>query len=324
MAFLASHLTAAYVLDLLLGDPRKLPHPVRWIGLLIGWMEGIFLDRNASAVQLKLAGCVFWSSVIVVVVAGTKVFIGLFAHLHPYLGHLAVIWLAYATLATRSLHRESARVALALRKGDLAEARGHLAMIVSRDTSHLSEKEIIRGLLETVSENISDGIIAPLLYLALGGPLGGMVYKAINTMDSMVGYKNDRYRHFGWFSARMDDLVNYIPARLSGLFLVGASALLGLDWRSAWHTLCRDARKMKSPNAGFPEAAVAGALNVQLGGVNVYFGQTVEKPALGTPEKLLTLEAYGSTVRLMYVTSLLGFFVALGIRFLQAHLQGDS
>jgi len=315
LLFLPSHLTAAYVIDLLLGDPRILPHPVRWIGRLITWMEGVFYEKNASPTLQRIAGCVLWSSVVVLVVAGTKVFIGVFVHLHPYLGDFAVIWLSYAALATRSLHQESARVARALRDGNIVLARERLAQIVSRDTSQLDEKDIVRALVETVSENISDGIIAPLFYLALGGPLGGMVYKAVNTMDSMLGYKNERYRYFGWFSARMDDVANLIPARLSGLLLVGATACMRLDWRSAWRTMRRDARKMKSPNAGYPEAAAAGALKVQLGGVNIYFGQPVEKPALGDPQEPLTLDTYRSMIRLMYITSLLGFGVALGIRF---------
>lgn len=316
MLFLPSYLTAAYVVDLLLGDPRKLPHPVRWIGRLITWMERIFYDKNAPPTLQRLTGCVFWSSVVLVVVSGTNVFIGVLSHLHPYLGPFAVIWLAYTTLATRSLHQESARVVRALNKGNIALARERLAWIVSRDTSQLEEKDIVRALVETVSENISDGIIAPLFYLALGGPLGGIVYKTVNTMDSMVGYKNDRYRYFGWFPARMDDLANLIPARLSGLLMVGASACLKMDWRSAWRAMRRDARKMKSPNAGYPEAAAAGALKVQLGGPSIYFGQTVEKPLLGDPEEPLTLDTYRLMIRLMYVTSLLGFALALGIRFL--------
>lgn len=315
MLFLPSHLTAAYVLDLLLGDPRKLPHPVRWIGMLITRMEKVFYEKSASPVLQRLAGCAFWSSVVLGVMAGSKLLLGFSMYIHPYLGHFAMIWLAYAALATRSLHGESARVARALRKGDIVLARERLAWIVSRDTSRLDEKDIVRALVETVSENISDGIIAPLFYLSLGGPLGGMLYKAVNTMDSMVGYRNERYRYFGWCSARMDDAANWIPARLSGLLLVGASACVKLDWRSAWHSMRRDARKMKSPNAGYPEAAAAGALNVQLGGANVYFGRLVEKPTLGAPDKPLSLDTYEAMIRLMYVTSLLGFAVALGARF---------
>jgi adenosylcobinamide-phosphate synthase len=315
MIFLPTHFAAAYVLDLVLGDPPLIPHPIRWIGVLISRLEKIFYDSKASPMLQRLAGCAFWCSVLVGVGSGTLFVMGVSSYLHPYLGHFIIIWLAYATLATRSLHVESGKVARALEKGDLDGARKFLARIVSRDTSALEEKGILRALVETVSENICDGIVAPLLYLAAGGPLCAMVYKAVNTMDSMVGYKNERYRYFGWFAARMDDLANWIPARLSGLFILGAARCLGLDWRQAWRIMRRDARKMKSPNAGYPEAAAAGALGVQLGGPSVYFGETVEKPVLGDPGEVLTIQAYRSMIRLMYLTSLLAFVAALGVLF---------
>lgn len=318
MLFTSTHLTAAYFLDLLLGDPGRLPHPVRWIGHLITWVEGVFYDEKASSGLHRMAGCAFWMSVVTVVFCATKVFAGFFAHLHPYLGCMAVVWIAYTTLATRSLHQESSKVARALREGNLEAARQGLSRIVSRDTAHLGEKDMVRALVETVSENISDGIVAPLFYLALGGPVGGMVYKAVNTMDSMVGYRNERYRSFGWFSARMDDVANLVPARLSALALMAAAACMGLDWRNAWRIVWRDAGKVKSPNAGYPEAAAAGALNVQLGGPGIYFGRVVEKPYLGNEQKLLSLQTYQSMIRLMYLTSLISFGLALGVRYLIA------
>ncbi len=314
LLFLPWHLSAAYLLDLLLGDPAILPHPVRWIGRLISRAEGIFYDGKASPALQRLAGCVFWSTVMAGAMSGTMVLIGVTKHFHVYLGDAMLVWLAYSTLATRSLHAESACVAKALRQGDITLARERLGYIVSRDTSQLEERDIVRALVETVSENISDGIIAPLFYLAVGGPLGGIAYKAVNTMDSMVGYTNERYRYFGWFAARMDDLVNWIPARLSGLLLIGASACLHLDWRAAWKAMRRDARKMKSPNAGYPEAAAAGALGVRLGGTSIYFGEPVEKPTLGDPHQPLTLDVYRSMIRLMYATSILGFLMVLTAR----------
>ncbi len=201
-----------------------------------------------------------------------------------------------------------------MRQGNLATARERLSLIVSRDTAQLEEKEILRAVIETVAENISDGIIAPLMYLAVGGPLAGMAYKTVNTMDSMVGYENERYKNFGWCAARLDDVVNWVPARLSGLILVAASACLKLDWRGAWQVMRRDARKMKSPNAGFPEAAAAGALGVQLGGTNVYFGKAVAKPTLGDGAKPMTIESYRQMIRLMYAASFGAFVVALGLR----------
>jgi adenosylcobinamide-phosphate synthase len=254
--------------------------------------------------------------VLVVVMSAAIVAMGLSAYGHSVLGHVVLIWLAYTCLATRSLHRESRKVIDALRLGDLEDARKRVARIVSRDTDQLEEKEILRAVIETVSENISDGIVAPLFYLALAGPLGGIVYKTVNTMDSMLGYLNDRYRHFGWCAARTDDVANWIPSRLSGLLIVGAAAFLKLNWSGAWHVMRRDAHKMKSPNAGFPESAAVGALNVQVGGANIYFGKRVEKPTLGDPHNPLTLDTYRSIIRIMYATSLLALLLALGIRFL--------
>lgn len=311
--FLPWHLASAYALDLLVGDPAALPHPVRWIGRLINRMEAIFNDGNGSPFQQRFAGFFLWLSVMTLVVSGTMALIGVFSHIHYLAGAVVMIWLTYASLATRSLHRESSRVAAALRQGNLPLARERLSMIVSRDTSRLDEEQIVRALVETVSENISDGIVAPLFYLAIGGPILGMAYKAVNTMDSMVGYKNERYLYFGWCAARADDAANLVPARLSGLLLVAAAAFLRMDWRQAWKAMARDARKMKSPNAGFPEAAAAGALNVQLGGANVYFGATVEKPRLGDPGRPLTLDVYRDMVRLMYTTSALAFVFSIAL-----------
>jgi adenosylcobinamide-phosphate synthase len=224
-----------------------------------------------------------------------------------------VIWLAYTTLATRSLHKESSLVAKALQDNNIDLARERLSYIVSRQTSQLDETAILRATVETVSENISDAIVAPLFYLALFGPVGALIYKAINTMDSMLGYKNDRYRYFGSFAARADDVANWVPARISGWLLVGASACAGADWRVAARVMMRDAPKMKSPNAGYPEAAAAGALGVRLGGTNFYFGQPVEKPGLGDPLNPITLETYSRMVRLMYLSSGLAFFMAVCI-----------
>lgn len=316
MLFLPWHFVAAYVFDLVLGDPPRWPHPIRWIGWLISGMERIFYNGRASASLKLLAGCVFWLLVIGVVLLATLVLLGVSFGIGPLVGDVVMIWLAYATLSTRSLHRESKRVAAALEQGDLEVARKRLAWLVSRDTKSLDEKDILRALLETVAENISDGVVAPLFYLTLGGPLIAITYKAVNTMDSMVGYLDERYRYFGWMAARADDLANWIPSRMSGLLLIAAAGCLRLDWRGGWRAMRRDARKMRSPNAGFPEAAAAGALQVQLGGTSVYFGQTVKKPLLGHPDRSLTLPVYRSMIRLLYVTSILSFGLALGMRYL--------
>jgi adenosylcobinamide-phosphate synthase len=310
MVFLPWHLAAAYLLDLAAGDPPWMPHPVRWIGLLITRVENLLYNDSAPPALMRLSGFALWAIVIAVVLCATKTIITLSSFAGWIFGDLALIWLAYTTLATRSLHKESSRVASALMINDLALARTRLSQIVSRETSQLDEAAIVRALVETVSENISDGIIAPLFYLAIFGPVGALIYKAINTMDSMLGYKNERYRYFGSFAARADDVANLIPARISGWLVVGASALTGMDWRSSARVMMRDASKMNSPNAGYPEAAAAGALGVQLGGTNFYFGQPVAKPLLGDPVQPMSLEAYNRMIRLMYLSSALAFFMA--------------
>jgi adenosylcobinamide-phosphate synthase len=313
MNFLPWQLTAAYLLDLLLGDPSWWPHPVRWVGRWITWCESLFYDAEGPPVYQRIAGFIFWLVVVVGVVSTTLACIRLASYLHPTAGAVLTVWIAYATIATRSLHSESRGVVRAVAAGDLPGARKRLSWIVSRDTSRLDEREILRAVVETVSENISDGIVAPLLCLSFGGPVGAMAYKAVNTMDSMVGYLNDRYRYFGWFAARADDVVNYIPSRLTALLMVAGAAALRLDWRNAWKVARRDARRMKSPNAGYPEAAAAGALNIQLGGPNVYFGRVEQKPTLGDDVNPLSLSVYSTTIRLMYATSFLAFLLALAL-----------
>ena len=287
----------AVALDLLLGDPRWLPHPVVGIGRLISALEKVLrrLFRNE-----RLGGALLLISVV-----GTT---GLLAYLllkgayavNTYLGAALAAILAWTCLAARSLHRESSLAADRLIAGDLEGARHYLSRIVGRDTDDLDEQEIWRALVETVAENSSDGIIAPLFYLMIGGPVLGLAYKAVNTLDSMVGYKNERYLEFGWASARFDDLANWLPARLTGLLMVGIAPLVGLSGKDALRVMVRDGRNHSSPNSGIPEAATAGALGVRLGGTNRYFGQPVEKPTIGDPLQELSRESYQGAIRLMY------------------------
>ena len=295
-----------------------MPHPVRWIGRLIARTEKALYPEQASPARMRFSGFSLWIVVMAVVLLGAKAFLDLSNSVGPLFGDLAAIWLAYSTLATRCLHDESRQVAEALRAGDLDLARSRLSFIVSRETSQLDQEAILRALVETVSENLSDGIVAPLFYLAIGGPIGAILYKTVNTMDSMIGYKNERYRFFGSFAARADDAVNWVPARISGWLMVGACACMGMDWRAAARTMMRDAPKMKSPNAGYPEAAAAGGLGVRLGGANCYFGTIVEKPFLGEPIGPITIKTYERMVRLMYLSSGLAFVMAL---FLMAVLR---
>ena len=313
MIFLPWHLVSAYLLDLLIGDPEWLPHPVRWIGRAIARLECLLYDSASSALLLRVLGAALWMFVIALVVGVSVLLIGTSQLIGRFVGDVVLVWLAFTTLATRSLHRESCLVARALRDRKLDLARARVSRIVSRDTSVLDEAGILRALVETVSENISDGIVAPLLYLSLFGPVGALAYKAVNTMDSMLGYMNERYRYFGWFPARADDIANWVPARISGWLVVGASACLGWDWRVSRKIMQRDAGKMKSPNAGYPEAAAAGALGIQLGGTNIYFGQPVDKPRLGDALSPISMDTCTRMIRLMYLTSGLAFFMAFCI-----------
>ena len=288
---------AAILLDLLLGDPRWLPHPVVWIGRLITALE----KGLRRIVPNERAGGVLLLVITVSVTCGTALAALRVAYaVSHYLGFSAALFLSYTSLAARSLHGESWLVAEALARGDIGEARRNLSYIVGRDTADLDEPEIWRATVETVAENTSDGVIAPLCCLMLGGPALALAYKAVNTLDSMVGYKNDRYLRFGWASARFDDLVNWLPARLTGLLMVLAAPMAGLSVAGAWRTMVRDGRNHASPNSGIPEAAAAGALGVQLGGTNRYFGKPVVKPTIGDALKPLSREAYRGAVRLMY------------------------
>jgi adenosylcobinamide-phosphate synthase len=295
-------LVSAILLDLALGDPRWLPHPVILIGHLVSALDTtlnrIMSHKRAAGALLLLvtagsAGTAAW-----LLILGCR-------QLHPLAGFLASAGVSYTCLAARSLHRESAAVADALAAGDIVEARRNLAFVVGRDTADLGESEIWRALIETVSENTSDGIIAPLFWLTATGPVGGVVYKAVSTLDSMVGYRNERYLQFGWASARMDDLLNFIPARLTALLMVLAAPLAGLSPKGALSALLRDRLKHPSPNSGHPESAAAGALGVQLGGSARYNGIPAWKEYIGTSLVPLDHQAYRGMLKLMYLTTLL-------------------
>jgi len=290
--------------DLLLGDPRWLPHPIRGIGLLIKVLERLLRKvRNE-----KVGGCILVFVVLFTVV--TLVTFSLY-----WGGFLVAAYWIFTCLAVRSLDQESSKVIAALRDGDLHRARTLVGYLVGRDTSHLSEKDVTRAVFETVAENISDAIVAPLFYLAILGVPGMVAYKAVNTMDSMVGYKNDRYLQFGWSAARLDDVANYIPARITAGLIVLMAALVRLRWRSAIRAVFRDAHLQPSPNAGYPEAALAGALGVQLGGLNYYFGHPVQKPFLGDSLEDLDWNRF-SRVRILLYLVAASSYVAVALWFL--------
>jgi adenosylcobinamide-phosphate synthase len=304
----AELLVAAVLFDLIFADPRHWPHPIVWIGRLITFLEEFLRDRVKDE---GLGGLLLVIAVLALTGFSALVAFDLTGRLAVWLQALLAMWLAANCLALRSLHLESKAVIEALEDGDLGGARLALSMIVGRETAQLDEEGILRATIETVAENASDGVIAPLFYLCLGGPVAGLLYKAGNTMDSMIGYKNERYLRFGRVAAHLDDLLNWIPARLTGLFLVAAAWMTGLDGCNAWWIMRRDAHLHASPNAGWPEAAAAGALNLQLGGDAIYFGERVVKPTFGDGGQRITIAHYRQMIRLLYVAALIGLVVAL-------------
>src|SRR3989344_4611812 len=303
----------AYILDLLLGDPKWLPHPVRWIGRYITFVEDKIRRFADTPLAEKISG-IFLFIIVVGSVYGLIWFLLLLTTYHSPLSTLILaVFLAYTTLSIKSLHQEAWGVIHALKNISIDEARNRLKNIVGRDTQNLSEDEIYRAVVETVAENTSDGIIAPLFYLAIGGPALALAYKAVNTLDSMVGYKNERYKNFGWFSARMDDIANFTPARITAVLMVIASFVLRLDWRNSLSIIWRDSRNHPSPNAGYPEAAVAGALGVQLGGTNYYFGAPHNRPLIGDKNNNFTTESVKNTVKIIHLTAFLGVVLFSGL-----------
>ena len=293
---------AALLLDQLLGDPRWLPHPIRLIGWFAGVLEKFFRTICPS---LRFAG-IFTVIMRVGTTAGAVVcLLQVTTKIHPALGTLCGIIIMYTSFAARDLWKHSQAVYGALKAENLKDARRKVGLIVGRDTTDLSEKEVSRAAVESVAESLVDGVTAPLFYAFLFGPAGAMAYKAINTADSMFGYKNEQYREFGWAGARLDDLANFIPARITAFLIPVAAFLLGLNAHNSWRILLRDRKKHASPNSGHAEAAVAGALEVQLGGSNIYFGKVVEKPTIGDEGQQIMPGHILLANRLMLVTTIL-------------------
>jgi adenosylcobinamide-phosphate synthase len=288
----------AYLLDLLLGDPIGWPHPVRLLGSIIQYWESVLYRDRVGA------GALFWLAVMATTLVLIFGVLAVAALLPPWAGMAVLTYFLYTGLATRSLHLESLKVEAALVKGDLDGARIHLAKIVGRETSHLSPEDMRRAVIETVAENLADGVVAPMFFTLVLGLPGLFFYKAANTLDSMVGYKNYWYARFGKVAARADDVINFIPARLTALLMIPVAAGLKLDWRGAWNILRRDRQHAASPNAGWPEASMAGALGVRMGGPSIYFGRLVDKPFIGEAVQPLDQERYRQAVRMLYGTSL--------------------
>ncbi len=301
----------AYALDCLVGDPEWAPHPVRWMGRLIQYGE-CFLRRFVRTSRSEFAGGFLLSLALVGVFGlGSWRLLVWLGEWNRTLEFILALYLAVTTLSTRSLLDEAFAVRRLLANGNLPAARRQVARIVGRDTHSLDEPEITRAVIETLAESACDGIVAPMFYLAIGGVPAALAYKAVNTLDSMIGHRDKRYEYFGKFAARLDDAVNFIPARLTAVLFVLAACVLRLDSRGAWRVLFRDGGKHKSPNAGRPEAAMAGALNVRLGGENFYDGERHCGSYLGDANRPLDDRALSSALRMTVCVSLLMFIICL-------------
>ncbi len=298
-------LICAYLVDRIWGDPRSIPHPVILMGHMITWLEKRIRALQLNELQLKWAGLSFP----LVLVGGSYLLVwgvlyGL-GKIHPWLAWGMEVWLISTTIATKGLADAGLEIFRHLRNGDLEQSRKSLSMVVGRDTATLDEPEISRGAVETVAENIVDAILSPLFYAAIGGAPLAMAYRAANTLDSMVGYKNEKYFYLGWASARFDDLANYIPARIAAVLLVIAAWLKGHRASDCWRVIRRDARLHPSPNSGFTEAGMAGALGIQLGGLNYYQGVPSNRAKLGDPTRSIHAQDILETVKVMKLVSLL-------------------
>lgn len=324
--FLFIDIIIAYFIDLLVGDPYWLPHPVRFIGLLVKKTEIVlkrFIDRNAMVnghfiKRERLAGGILMLVVTFTIFLVVFLILKIAGAIHPIVFHIVNIYFIYSSLATKCLAVEARKIYELLSPGNLPEARKQLSMLVGRQTEHLNEEEAAKAVVETTAENTVDGVVSPLFYAVLGTFFGlgaPLVYafKAISTLDSMVGYMNDKYINFGRISAKTDDAANYIPARLSGIMIPVASAFCGLNISRSFNIMKRDRRNHKSPNCAYPEAAFAGALGIMLGGTNIYFGKAMFKPTIGDAGRAIEKEDILKSIRLLYTSSLLSMLVFIGL-----------
>lgn len=297
-----------YILDLIFGDPYSFPHPVRFIGNLIKFLEQNIRMLAKNKKNLKIGGFFLW-----IITVGTTYIITYLivkvSSINIYLLTIVNSILIYTTLSTKCLKDEAIKIYKVLKENDLEKSRIQLSYIVGRDTKNLSKLEIIRAVVETVAENTVDGIISPMFYAFIGGAPLAMAYKAINTLDSMVGYKNEKYAEIGFASAKIDDIANFIPARITIFFMSIASIFLGYDYKNCIKIAIRDRKNHKSPNCAYPEGAIAGTLGIQLGGTNTYFGESVYKPTIGDKIREIDEEDIIRTNKIMYSSSFIALII---------------
>jgi len=294
-------LLIGFVLDLILGDPEGWTHPVIWIGKWISFMEGRLRRRGGN---LRRAAVVLTASTVLLAMLLTAAVMGVLAWIHEAALFIAMCVVAWWSLSAKCLAVEAKGVHRALGVS-LEKGRAQVARIVGRDTAELSEEEIIRAAVETVAENTTDGVISPMLFFAVGGPIAAMGFKAASTLDSMVGYLNEKYRDIGWASAKLDDALNYIPARICAFLMCVGAFFCGMDGKNALRILRRDHANHLSPNCAWSESAAAGAMHIQLGGTHTYFGSTVYKPTIGDDDRPVARADILGANRLLYAASIL-------------------
>ena len=293
-----------FILDMIFGDPHGFPHPVRLMGGLISALEKRLLDMGNRNPDRELKNGKFLAAAVLLSVSAVSSTVFIAAYFaHPIFGACAEAFMTYQILAAKSLKSESMKVFDRLERDDLSGARKAVSMIVGRDTDNLDAEGVTKAAVETVAENTSDGVVAPMLYCAVGGPVLGLMYKAVNTMDSMIGYKNDKYLYFGRAAAKLDDAANFLPARISAVFMLFSAFIGGFDFKNALRIYKRDRLKHSSPNSAHTEAVCAGALGVRLAGDAVYFGKTVKKPFIGEALRKIEPEDIRRANRLMYFTA---------------------
>lgn len=309
-------LILGYALDLFVGDPQGFPHPIRLIGKLIENLETVLRKRCNGAQDERRAGIILWFSVVLTSYAVPLVILWLSSKISLMFAWAVETIMCAFILATKSLNDESMIVHKYLEQNDISSARKYLSYIVGRDVENLNSNQIAKAAVETVAENTSDGVIAPMLFMLIGGAPLGFLYKGINTLDSMVGYKNERFINMGRFSALADDAANFLPARIAAYLMIAASYILNMDYESAYRIYRRDRYNHKSPNSAHTESSCAGALNIMLGGPNYYGGVLVAKPTIGDDKRSVVNDDIKKANKLMYVTSLLCLIIGITVKFL--------